>query len=285
MPAGKLFILSKKGILVPIGAMAELKGRDLTEKLSTEDNFIVMKQYIVGNWKMNGTLAEAKNLGNRLVECVKEAHSPLPHIIVCPPFPYLLPVQESIRGSLIQEGAQDCAAESKGSFTGDVSVPQLVDVGCHYVIIGHSERRQHHGETGSILRKKVQAALEGGLVPIFCLGERKEDYHNGKVFEVLSRELREGLPEDIKGKSFLIAYEPIWAIGTGLTPHPEEIEKVGSFLKKELGDASLPVLYGGSVTALNAADFLSLPSINGVLVGGASLKVDEFWGIVDSSRQ
>lgn len=243
-----------------------------------------MKQYIIGNWKMNGTLSEAQALARALVDHVQSATHSLPHIILCPPFPYLLPVWDILKDSPLEEGAQDCSPDAKGAFTGDVSVSQLRDVGCAYVIIGHSERRHHHQERSALLRQKIQAALQGGLIPVFCLGESAEDYKNGKVFEVLARQLREGLPEDIRGKSFLVAYEPVWAIGTGLTPTPEEIERVAAFLKQELGNDAVPLLYGGSVTAQNAQDFLSLPSVNGVLVGGASLKADEFWGIVASSR-
>lgn len=240
--------------------------------------------YIVGNWKMNGTQQEAQLLAAGLVSYAAQGEISLPHIVICPPYPYLFPLKAMLAGSPLKLGGQDCSPEKKGSFTGDVSVSQLVDAGCTYVIIGHSERRRYHQESSALIQQKVKTALEGGLTPILCIGEEAEDYEKGNVFSVLEQQLASDLPqEDVKIENLLIAYEPVWAIGTGLTPKPEEIEKVASFIKKTLAETrslDVPLLYGGSANAENAASFLKLPSIEGLLVGTASLKLEEFTTII-----
>lgn len=242
--------------------------------------------YIIGNWKMNGTKTEAQSLASELVSYINTQTTPLPHVVICPPYPYLFSVKDSLASSALQLGAQDCSPEKNGSFTGDVSVSQLIDTGCTHVIIGHSERRHYHQESADLIRRKVDAALKGGLKPILCIGEEATDYKQGNVFSVLTKQLASNLPlEDLTPENFLIAYEPVWAIGTGLTPNPEEIEAVGAFIKKTLAetlgkDADIPVLYGGSANATNAASFLHLHSINGLLVGTASLKVEDFTQII-----
>lgn len=249
-----------------------------------------MQQYIIGNWKMNGTKVEAQKLATGFLKRIQEATRPLPHIILCPSYPYLTSVVEILKNSPIEVGAQDCHPEKCGAYTGDVSVTQLVDVGCKYVIIGHSERRQHHHESSSIIRKKVEGAIKAGLRPILCIGESEEERKNGKALYVISNQLLSDLPDGITPHDLLIAYEPLWAIGTGHTPTPEDIEEVMGLMKHDLaehisGGALIPTLYGGSVKATNASALLNLPHIDGLLVGGASLKLDEFWDVINASER
>jgi triosephosphate isomerase (TIM) len=249
-----------------------------------------MQQYIVGNWKMNGTKAEAKSLASAFLKRVSEAKRPLPHIILCPSAPYIMTVVEILKGSSLEVGAQDCHPERSGAFTGDVSSVQLKDVGCKYVIIGHSERRQHHHESSLLIRHKFETAIKAGLRPILCIGESADERQQGKTFDVIAKQLASDLPLDFHPQDFLIAYEPLWAIGTGLIPTLTEVEETIGFIKHELalritGGALTPTLYGGSVTAHNAPDLLKLPHLDGLLVGGASLKLDEFWGIINASER
>ncbi len=250
-----------------------------------------MQQYIIGNWKMNGTKNEAQKLVASFLKRFSEAVHPLPHIVVCPSSPYLMLVADMVKGSLLEVGGQDCHPETKGAFTGDVSPSQLKDVGCAYVIVGHSERKEHHLESHGLIRRKLEAAIKNGLRPILCIGETLHEREEGKTFYTLAAQLMADLPFDIlTPHNLLIAYEPLWAIGTGLTPTPEEVEDVMQFIKHELSThitsgAVVPTLYGGSVSALNAPALLSLPHLDGLLVGGASLKPEEFWEIVTSSRR
>lgn len=249
-----------------------------------------MQQYIIGNWKMNSSKAEAKRLASGFLQRIQNASRPLPHIILCPSFPYLILVNEILENSGIDVGAQDCYPEISGAYTGDVSVSQLVDVGCKYVIIGHSERRQHHHESSSLIQRKVAAALKAGLRPVLCIGESAEQREQGHALSVIAHQLETDLPEDADPALLLIAYEPLWAIGTGHTPTLGQIEEVMGLIKHELathsaGGGIVPTLYGGSVTPLNASSILNLPHIDGLLVGGASLKPDDFWQIVNESER
>lgn len=249
-----------------------------------------MQQYIIGNWKMNGTKAEAKKLATGFLQRIQETTRPLPHIVLCPSYPYLASVVDILKDSPIEVGAQDCHPEKSGAYTGDVSVAQLVDVGCKYVIIGHSERRHHHQETSSSIRKKIEAAIKNGLRPIVCMGESLEERESGKALEIISAQLASDLPEEFFPHDLLIAYEPLWAIGTGRIPTPEEIEEVLGLIKHELslrisGGALIPTLYGGSVNAQVSADILNLPHVDGLLVGGVSLKLDEFWEVINASER
>ncbi|MBY0501311.1 MAG: triose-phosphate isomerase [Alphaproteobacteria bacterium] len=249
-----------------------------------------MQQYIIGNWKMNGTKAEAQKLATGFLNRIQEATRPLPHIVLCPSYPYLTSVIEILKHSPIDVGAQDCHPEKSGAFTGDVSAAQLLDVGCKYVIIGHSERRRYHHEGSAIIRRKIESAIKIGLRPILCIGENAEEHKTGRTLHIVSQQLASDLPSDQKPHEFLVAYEPLWAIGSGQTPSLKEVEEIMGLMKYELstrllGGALIPTLYGGSVTAENAADILNLPHVDGLLVGGASLKLDEFWEVINASER
>ena len=249
-----------------------------------------MQQYIIGNWKMNGTKQEAVHLASEFFKRIQSAARFLPHVIICPSFPYLIPVVDLLKDTAIDVGAQDGDPEMEGAFTGSVSMTQLKDVGCKYVIIGHSERRQHQHESSTLIKRKVAAALKVGLHPILCIGESAEQRDQGHALSVISHQLMMDLPEDLNSALLLIAYEPIWAIGSGRLPTREQIEEVMGLMKHELsariaGGAIIPTLYGGSVNAINASEILDLPHVDGLLVGGASLKADDFWQIVNASER
>lgn len=249
-----------------------------------------MQQYIIGNWKMNGTRAEAQKLAAGFLKRIHEATRPLPHIILCPSYPYLMTVVEILKGSPIEVGGQDCHYEKKGPFTGDVSPAQLADVGCKYVIIGHSDRRRQHYEKSELIQKKIKAALHEGLRPILCVGENLEERKTGKALHVVSDQLASDIPSNIASTDLLVAYEPLWAIGTGILPNLDEIKEVTGLIKHELasrisGGALMPILYGGSITTENAADILEIPTVNGLLVGGVSLKLEEFWDVINASQK
>ncbi len=249
-----------------------------------------MQQYIVGNWKMNGTKVEAQKLALGFLKRVQQATRPLPHIILCPAYPYLVSAMDVLKNSPIDVGAQDCHPERNGPFTGDVSVLQLVDVGCKYVVVGHSERRQYHHDETPLIGQKIKAAIKGGLRPILCVGESAEDRKTGKTLQVISTLLATDLPESFTPHDLLIAYEPLWAIGTGQTPSLDQVEEVMGSIKHELslritGGSLIPTLYGGSVNAHNASHLLDLPHVDGLLVGGLSLKLDEFWEIITASQR
>ena len=250
-----------------------------------------MQQYIIGNWKMNGTKSDAIKLASGLLKRTQDATRPLPHIILCPSFPYLLPVAEILdENAVIDVGAQDSYPEPDGSFTGDISLSQLKDVGCKYVLVGHSERRLYHHESSTLIKRKVEAALKAGLHPVLCVGENAEERAQGHTLSVIAHQLVVDLPEDLSSHLLLIAYEPLWAIGSGQTPTADQVEEVMGLIKHELaarvaGGAIIPTLYGGSVNAQNATQFLNLPHVDGLLVGGASLKADDFWQIVNASKR
>ena len=249
-----------------------------------------MQQYIIGNWKMNGTKVDAKKLAAGFLKRVQESERALPHIILCPSYPYLSAVVEMLQGSSIQVGAQDVHPEKSGPFTGDVNVTQLMDVGCKYVLVGHSERRQHHFETSGLIRRKIEASIKGGLRPILCIGENAEERKGGHALQTVANQLLSDLPESFNSHELMVAYEPLWAIGTGIVPSLEQIEETMGLIKHEFstrmgGGALIPTLYGGSVTAQNARDFLDLPHVDGLLVGGASLKLEDFWQIINASTR
>jgi triosephosphate isomerase len=228
---------------------------------------------------MNGRLAEAANLARAVHDGAAGLQCDL---LICPPFTALVPVAEILRGSPVALGAQDCHMHTAGAFTGDISPTMLTDIGATYVILGHSERRAAHREIDEIVREKTAAAIAAGLTPIVCVGETEEQRLSGRETEVVGWQIECSLPQGFAG---VVAYEPIWAIGTGRTPNDEEITAMHMFIREELirqfgeGGRGVRILYGGSVKPGNAAAVLSLPEVGGALVGGASLKADEFLAI------
>jgi triosephosphate isomerase len=248
--------------------------------------------FVAGNWKMNKTIAEARELAAALVPALKEIAGV--EKVICPPFMALFPVAAILPGTDIGLGAQDVFWEAKGAFTGQVA-PNMVAEFCKYVIIGHSERRTYFGETDETVNKKTTAAGNVGLTPIVCVGETLAEYESDRTSEVVSRQILEGLKGLDAGLAsiMVVAYEPIWAIGTGRASTGENANAVVKdvirpALEKLYGldmAQATRVLYGGSVTANNALEFFSQPDIDGALVGGASLKVDEFAAIVKAAAK
>ena len=229
---------------------------------------------------MNGLAA---SLGEaRVLAAAVESQPPAARVALCPPFTLIARMAEALAGSLVLVGAQDCRAEAKGAFTGDVSPEMLVDAGAALVILGHSERRAMHGETDAVVAAKVVGALRVGLEPVVCVGESLDERRGGRAVEVVRRQLGGSLPPDLAGRSFCVAYEPIWAIGTGEIPTLDEIAEIHrairSDLEQQFGEPGLaaPILYGGSVNPTNAAEVLAVNEVGGALVGGASLKAADF---------
>ncbi|MBT4880175.1 MAG: triose-phosphate isomerase [Alphaproteobacteria bacterium] len=248
-----------------------------------------MTKIIVGNWKMNFLQEEGASLASEICNRVANEQPFSAQVILCPPLTLIDSVSRIAKEGPVQVGGQDCGVYANGAYTGDVSAQMLKDFGCTHVILGHSERRRHHQETNDLVKRKAIKALEAGLIPIICVGETQEERQRGETMNTLLTQARESVP--LEGATFqnvLVAYEPVWAIGTGETPQPDEVQEVHEGLKKGLAEASLRdeqfhILYGGSVTAQNAKEFLSIPAISGLLVGGASLKVEDFWKIIVSS--
>ena len=244
------------------------------------------KPLIAGNWKMHLGLKEAQMLVQQLIaSCVVEGVE----VVVCPAFTALASIAQLLRGSRIGLGAQDLFWETQGAFTGEISPTMLIDAGCRYVIIGHSERRQHFGETDESVHRKLDAALAHRLLPIVCVGETLTEREQQRTFEVLERQLG-GAFRDCETwdcAQVTVAYEPVWAIGTGRNATPEQAQEAHTFIRKWLAkrcgaeaSESMRIQYGGSVNAANAASLLTEPDVDGALVGGASLKADAFAAIV-----
>ncbi len=242
------------------------------------------RKLIAGNWKMNGLSAAGVALAGDLA---RRALGPLAYdLLVCPPAPILLPVGEAIRGSEIALGAQDCHMAASGAHTGDISAEMLKDAGCAYVIVGHSERRSDHGETDAMVRAKAEAVRAAGLVPIVCVGETASERMAEETLNVIERQVDGSLPREGEPGALVIAYEPVWAIGTGKTPTPADVAGVHAHLRNLLGKhlgaetgQAVRLLYGGSVKPDNAAELMALGNVDGALVGGASLDADDFWAI------
>ena len=249
------------------------------------------KHFVAGNWKMSldceGSIALAAALRDQLrhVEDVTLA--------VCPPFVYLKAVAEALAGTNVAVGAQNMHTEPQGAYTGEVSGPMLLDVGCTYVILGHSERRHVMGEQDEFINTKVRKALEFGLKPILCVGEKIEQRQAGRIEEVVACQVRLGLEGVARERmaDVTIAYEPVWAIGTGLTATPDQADEVHAMIRSLVGElydgevaASLTIQYGGSVKPDNASDLMSMENVDGALVGGASLKAEQFVPIVEAAR-
>lgn len=249
---------------------------------------------IAGNWKMNLEWDQAMTLLADLVHWHGEQDALTSEVAVFPPYPYLRHFHEFLKQhrSAIATGAQDCSEHDSGAYTGEVSAPMISSVGASYCIIGHSERRQYHREGSDVLLRKVHLAMDSGLIPVFCCGEQIEDRENGNQTFVIESQLEStvfGLSEEEFSK-IVIAYEPVWAIGTGKTASPDEAQDMHEFIRglvqgqySESCAQQLRILYGGSMKAENAADILSRPDVDGGLIGGASLKLDQFTQIIQAS--
>jgi triosephosphate isomerase len=247
-----------------------------------------LRKLIAGNWKMNGLRADGLALARALVARAAAGDPPDCALAICPPATLLMPIADTLRGSGIALGAQDCHIEAKGAHTGDISAPMLKDAGCAHVIVGHSERRTDHGETDAVVRAKASAALAAGLVPILCVGETLAERDAGEALAVVQRQIEGSVPEGLKAAQIVIAYEPVWAIGTGRTPTTQQVAEVHAhiraLIKERVRDGGeVPILYGGSVKAANALELLSVANVDGALVGGASLDAADFWAIAQSS--
>ncbi|MFA5251993.1 MAG: triose-phosphate isomerase [Phycisphaerae bacterium] len=250
------------------------------------------KPFIAGNWKMNTNSRSGVELAEAIVSKTSAAAKKGVHVAVCPPFVYLPSVIDALRQSGVAVGAQDVYYEKDGAFTGEISTAMLKDVGCSYVLCGHSERRHVIGETDELINKKVTAAIMGGILPIFCVGELLEDRKASKTEEVVTRQIKKGLAglSVEKVSAVTVAYEPVWAIGTGLTATPQQAQEVHSMIRgllEQMYDAKLAagtrILYGGSVKPSNAAELMHQDDIDGLLVGGASLKADDFVAIIQAA--
>jgi triosephosphate isomerase len=239
--------------------------------------------FIAGNWKMNLTLSEAKDLAKAIVKAASDLGQA--EIILAPPFTALGKVKKALKDSPVQLAAQNLFWEEKGAYTGEISATMLRDAGCQYVIVGHSERRQYFGETDAGVNKKIKAALKSGVFPIFCIGETLVERERGEAMDIITRQLQGGL-EDIGidiFKSIVVAYEPVWAIGTGQTATPAQAEEVHAHIREKLvrkygiepAECAI-ILYGGSVKPANSFVLLSEKNIDGFLVGGASLEAEPF---------
>ncbi len=248
------------------------------------------KTMIAGNWKMNGLLADGIELAKGIATEVKAMGKPECEFLVCPPFTLLTSVKKALRGAKVALGAQDAHFNTKGAHTGDISPEMLKDIGCTYVILGHSERRADHKESNDLINKKAVAANQAGLKTVICIGETLEERDSGKTINVCSEQILGSVPDSATAANTVIAYEPVWAIGTGKTPTPADVEEVHAavrkVLAKKLGKANankMRILYGGSVKPSNAKEFLSLEDVDGALIGGASLKVADFIAIAKNA--
>ena len=249
------------------------------------------RPFVAGNWKLNSTLEQASTLTRDVLKALPGSREV--EVAICPPFTALTRVAELLRGTSVRLGAQNVHWEAKGAYTGEVSAPMLKEIGCHYCIIGHSERRQLFGETDADVQKKVGAIFAQGLSAIVCVGETKEVREQGRTWAVVEKQLEEGLgrlsPAEAQAQ-LVVAYEPVWAIGTGLNATPEQAQEVHAqirgWLKNRFGaepSQAIRIQYGGSVKPDNAMELMSQPDVDGALVGGASLDVKQFIPIVEAA--
>lgn len=248
------------------------------------------KKLIAGNWKMNGLSADGVALAKGVAQEVKALGKSECEFLVCPPFTLLALVKKALRGAKVALGAQDVHFAEKGAHTGDISPLMLKDLGCSYVIVGHSERRADHHESNELINKKATAAHEAGLKAVICIGETEAERDAGKTIDVCKAQILGSVPDNSTAADTVIAYEPVWAIGTGKTPTANDVQEVHAAVRKVLakklgkGNANkMRILYGGSVKPSNAKEFLSLPDVDGALIGGASLKVEDFLGIAKNA--
>ncbi len=242
-----------------------------------------LRPLIAGNWKMNGLKASASELGQMIAGADGPAQKA--DLLICPPATLVLAFAGAVQGSPIRIGSQDCHPKASGAHTGDISAEILADAGATAIIVGHSERRADHGETDALVRQKAEAAWRAALIAIVCVGETQDQRDAGQALEVVGRQLAGSLPDGATAENLVVAYEPVWAIGTGRTPTPKDVQEVHGFIRDQLskrfnGEGSkVRILYGGSVKPSNAAELMAVPNVNGALIGGASLKATDFLAI------
>lgn len=243
---------------------------------------------IAANWKLNKTISETQEFISGLIPAVKDLSGV--DIVIAPPFTSLSAAAEKLKGTNVTLAAQNVFYEEKGAYTGEISPLMLIDIGCKYVIVGHSERRQYFNETDDIVNKKIKAAKKAGLGVVFCIGESLDNREAGKTFDVLNREIEKGL-NGIDPEDMVIAYEPIWAIGTGRTATPEQAQEVHSYIREKINVLyskkadEICIIYGGSVTPENIDSLMACKDVDGALVGGASLKVESFIKIIKFGKE
>ena len=243
------------------------------------------RKIAAGNWKMNGSTAALAELTALEQAMLADA----PDVVICPPYPYLTLAKGTVTKS-VAIGAQDCHPAASGAHTGDVSADMLADLGVGYVIVGHSERRTDHGESDAMIAEKTKAAWSAGLVAILCIGESAAERDAGKTLDVITRQLANSVPDGATPDTLIIAYEPIWAIGTGAVATIDQIAQVHAAIRAQMAErfgdrgAEIALLYGGSVKAGNAAEIFAVKDVDGALVGGASLKASDFAPIVDALK-
>ncbi len=241
---------------------------------------------IAGNWKMNGLQEDGGALASAVADFVKSKAGANFEMLVCPPYTLIGVVNEAIAGSGLMLGAQDCHMAQKGAHTGDISADMLADAGCSHVLVGHSERRTDHGETDQLVNAKAVAAQASGLIAVICIGETEAERDGGKTLDVVKSQIAGSVPGSATAANTVLAYEPVWAIGTGRTPTAEEVQDVHAFIRSELAGIlgqdvadGIRLLYGGSMNPGNAAELLALADVDGGLIGGASLKPEDFSAI------
>jgi triosephosphate isomerase len=250
---------------------------------------LLAKPVVLGNWKMNGLRADGEALVLELIER-RRNDDRTGTLGVCPPATLLAPIAALLADCAIMLGGQDCAPEPAGAYTGDISAPMLADVGCRLVIVGHSERRHGHGEEDRLVQAKAAAGHEAGLIVVLCVGETGAERDAGATIAVLDRQIDGSLPASASAENLVVAYEPVWAIGTGLTPSVADIAAAHAHLQKRIGALvrggnDVRLLYGGSVNAANAGQIMAVANVDGVLVGGASLDADQFDAIYSAGQK
>lgn len=247
-----------------------------------------IRPLVAGNWKMNGlsaSVAELEGIKNGAAELAGKAE-----LMICPPATLIAPFAAAAKGSKLAIGGQDCHAKASGAHTGDIAAEMLADAGATAVIVGHSERRTDHKESNADVKAKAEAAWRAGLIAIVCVGEQRAEREAGKTLDVVGDQLVGSLPDGATAANLVVAYEPVWAIGTGLTPTPADVAEVHAFIRKTLtgrfgaAGEGVRILYGGSVKPANAGELLTIAHVNGALVGGASLKAADFLGIAGVYR-
>ena len=242
-----------------------------------------IRPLIAGNWKMNGLKAATAEFEAMLAGAPSVAAKA--DLLVCPPATLVAAFADKARGTAVAVGAQNCHPKPSGAHTGDISAEMLADAGAKAIIVGHSERRADHGESDLLVRQKAEAVWRAGLVAIVCIGESEEQRNSGQTLDILRGQLNQSLPDASRADNLVVAYEPIWAIGTGRTPTAADVEQIHKFIRDLLVDrfkgegARMRILYGGSVKPSNAAELMAVANVNGALVGGASLKATDFLGI------